>query len=91
MPFHVGGHKPQPTRPKSFGFPLKNRLQAIAVSCLLLFGGLFRIKHGVFIIINWYGAPISSHLMIVGGVIMILVALIPSGWIEKAASGPGPQ
>jgi hypothetical protein len=85
MPFHVGGHKPQPARPKSVGFPVKNRLQTTAIGSLLLFGGLFRIKHGVFIVINWYGQPFSSHLMVIGGVIMILVALIPSGWIERAA------
>jgi len=85
MPFHVGGRKPQPHRPKSLGFPLKNRLQVTGIGCLLLFGGLFRIRHGVFIVINWYGQPVSSHLMVVGGVMMILVALIPSAWIERAA------
>jgi hypothetical protein len=85
MPFHLDSHKPQPPRPKSVAFPPKNRVRANALGCLLIIGGLLRIKHGVFFVINWYRAPISSHLMVVGGVIMIVVALIPLAWIERAA------
>ncbi len=53
------------------------------MGCLFIFGGMFRSYHGVFIVTNWYGQPFSSHLMVVGGAMTVLVALIPSGWIEK--------
>jgi len=48
-------------------------------------GGLFRIIHGVDAVLSWWGEPVYSDGLIAGGVIIILVALIPSAWIETAA------
>lgn len=83
MPYHPGGHKPQAPIPKTSGFPLKNRLRAIGCGGLLVFGGLFRMSHGVFFTWTWYRQPFSSLLLAVGGGIVILVALLPSRWIDR--------
>jgi len=47
--------------------------------------------NGVLFVINWYGQVVYSDLLIAIGAVLIVFALIPSSWIEKAARLPAPN
>src|SRR5215813_2947801 len=76
MPFHVGGHKPQPSRAKSSRFGLKGRLKVAGGGALLLLCGFYRTMNGVLFVINWYGQVVYSDLLIAIGAVLIVFALI---------------
>jgi hypothetical protein len=85
MPFHVGGHKPKPPARK-FAFSIKYRLLVAATGAALIWTGLFRLEHGMFM---WEGAlyhqPHSAVAQITLGGAVILVSLLPVSWADRIA------
>jgi hypothetical protein len=84
MPFHVDRHKAKAT--KRFAFAFGPRLLVATFGGLLIFGGLFRLSHGVLFGLNRYYLPVFSGGQITLGVVVVLAAMIPSSWIEKTAA-----
>jgi hypothetical protein len=84
MPFHVDRHKPKAA--KRFAFALGPRLLVATFGGLLIFGGFFRLSHGVLFALNYYSLPVFSGGQIAVGVVVVLVAMIPSSWLEKTAA-----
>jgi hypothetical protein len=84
MPFHAGGHKPQPAV-KIFRLSIQNRLRIGAIGVFCSLGGIYQYTYGGLIGQNWLHQPIYSTTLIVVGVLVIVSALIPSSWIENAA------
>jgi hypothetical protein len=53
-----------------------------AFGLLLIFGGFFRLAHGVLVVINWRYQPIYSGALVGSGVLVVLMVLIPLAWLE---------
>jgi hypothetical protein len=51
-----------------------------------IFGGVFRIRHGADYVLNWWGNPVDANGLIIAGVIVIILAWIPTSWMEKAVA-----
>jgi hypothetical protein len=85
MPFHVRGHKTHPPDATKFRYGLKKRLLVAAFGALFVFGGWFKIMHGTYYWTNRYGEPVYSTSLIATGAVILLLALLPSSWIENLA------
>ena len=84
MPFHVGGHKPHSQLKRVVG--IKYRLLVTMLGSLLVFGGVFRIEHGAEYRLNWYREPVYAYDFIIAGVILILLAWIPTRWSDRVVA-----
>jgi hypothetical protein len=80
MPFHMAGHKPRAVKRSVFG--IKQRLGLLTFGGVFLAFGLFRFSHGVLFIVNWQAMPVYSGGVIATGTVLIVLAMIPSAWIE---------
>ena len=87
MPFHVGGHKPNSQSKRAVS--IKDRLLVTMCGALLIFGGVFRIRHGSDYVLNWWREPVYAYGSIVAGVFVIPVAWMPTRWIDRAVAWAG--
>jgi hypothetical protein len=85
VPFHLGKHKPV-APPQRAAFGLKRRLQVAALGALVIFIGVFRLSRGVLSMINSYAMPVSSGALVATGAVLLFLAVIPTGWLEKTAA-----
>jgi hypothetical protein len=88
MPFHVGGHKPH-VPPSKRVVTIKDRLLVTMFGCVFILGGWLNIERGYEYGLNLWGEPVYAYGLILVGAIVIPLAWIPSGWIERAVAGRG--
>ena len=74
-------HKNQGTRPLA-------RLKLIAAGAVLILVGTVRLLNGVQVVRHWTGQPMFSVGLVAAGGLCILLAFIPTSWIEKAVGTP---
>jgi hypothetical protein len=82
MPFHVGGHKPNPPA-KNFTFGFRQRLLVAGIGASLILGGLSKLTHGNFLGMNYLHQPVYSTSLIGMGAAVVACALIPSLWLTR--------
>lgn len=61
-------------------------MRAAVFGSLLVLIGVLWAQSGFGYVHNWLGEPIYSHGLIILGVILILIAGIPTRWLDKAAA-----
>src|SRR3954466_7981627 len=83
MPFHVGGHKPHSSKRV---VSVEDRFLLTMLGTLLVFGGVYRIQHGIYYGLNWLREPVYSYGAIITGVIVIPIAWTPTRWMDKVVA-----
>ena len=93
MPFHIGGHKPKLAEKKAVTIPLKWRLGAAGWGVLFIALSVIGLAKGKLAWENVYGELFHAGGGIALGILLILISLIPTRWVEMlenrlaAASG----
>ncbi len=58
----------------------------MGTGALVVLLGMFRLSRGVLSVNNVYAMPVASGAVVAFGVILLLLAVIPTRWIEKTAA-----
>ncbi len=64
---------------------LLSRFRLILSGVLLVAVGLLRLNGGISVVRHFSGQPIFSWGLIAGGIVCLLLALVPLSWVQKAA------
>ena len=62
------------------------RPKLVGAGLVLALVGFLRMAKGVQVVTHWTGQPMFSWGLLAAGGLCILLALIPSSWIAKAAN-----
>jgi hypothetical protein len=58
----------------------------IAGGLLVAFVGYSLLKAGKDVVTHWTGQPLYSVGLIVAGILLVVLSMIPSSWVSKAAA-----
>jgi hypothetical protein len=86
MPFHIHGKKPRYRKPEdveTFRFTLKRRLILLGMGVLGMLAGVYQILYAPLLSENWQHMPANSMAFVTIGVPLVVLALLPSSWVEK--------
>ncbi len=70
---------------------LLSRLRLILSGVFLAGAGLLRLRRGVVVVRHSIGQPMFSWGLIAGGIVCVLLALVPLSWVQKAAETKAPH
>ena len=83
----IPGHEPYLLfyyTPARYGIPT-GRLKLVGAGLVLALVGFLRMAKGVQVVTHGTGQPMFSWGLLAAGALCILLALIPTSWIAKAA------
>ncbi len=64
---------------------LLSRIRLILFAVILAGVGLLRLRGGILVVRHFTGQPMFSWGLIAGGIVCILLAIVPLSWVQKAA------
>jgi len=60
------------------------RLKMVGCGLVLVFMGVLRLRQGLDVVTHSTGQPMFSWGLIAGGVVCIILSLIPNSWVASA-------